>query len=76
MILMMSLMALVIWLMLMRVRRGTAELLASEAQAKHLAFHDALTGPYEPGAVRGPARPGIGGLTTPADARSPCYSWT
>ena len=43
-ILMMLLMALVTWSMLMRVRRGTAELQASEAQAKHLAFHDVLTG--------------------------------
>jgi diguanylate cyclase (GGDEF)-like protein len=35
---------LVTWLLLRRIRRSTAELQASEAQAKHLAFHDVLTG--------------------------------
>jgi diguanylate cyclase (GGDEF)-like protein len=34
----------VIFFLLRRIRRGAAELMASEAQAKHLAFHDALTG--------------------------------
>jgi diguanylate cyclase (GGDEF)-like protein len=34
----------VVFFLLRRIRRRTTELMASEAQAKHLAFHDALTG--------------------------------
>ena len=36
--------SLVVAALMMRVRRGAAELQASEAQAHHLAFHDTLTG--------------------------------
>ena len=34
----------IVFFLVRRVRRSTAELEASEAQAKHLAFHDVLTG--------------------------------
>lgn len=34
----------VIWLLMRHIRRGTLQLQANEAQAKHLAFHDVLTG--------------------------------
>jgi diguanylate cyclase (GGDEF)-like protein len=37
-------MILVVWLMARRLYRTSSELEASEAQAQHLAFHDALTG--------------------------------
>jgi diguanylate cyclase (GGDEF)-like protein len=38
------LVAAIVFLLIRRIGRSTAELLASEAQAKHLAFHDTLTG--------------------------------
>jgi diguanylate cyclase (GGDEF)-like protein len=38
------LVAAILFLLIRRILRSTAELLASEAQAKHLAFHDTLTG--------------------------------
>src|SRR4030095_4686502 len=34
----------IVALLMLRVRRGTMQLQASEAQAQHLAFHDTLTG--------------------------------
>jgi diguanylate cyclase (GGDEF)-like protein len=34
----------IVFLLLRRIERGAAQLRASEAQAKHLAFHDVLTG--------------------------------
>jgi diguanylate cyclase (GGDEF)-like protein len=39
-----ALMAGMVWFLLGRIRRSTAALKASEAQSKHLAFHDVLTG--------------------------------
>ena len=38
------LISLVVWSLIRRVLRSTAQLQASEAQARHLAFHDVLTG--------------------------------
>jgi diguanylate cyclase (GGDEF)-like protein len=38
------LISLITWSLIRKVLRSTTELMASEAQAKHLAFHDALTG--------------------------------
>ncbi|HEX5183472.1 MAG TPA: EAL domain-containing protein [Allosphingosinicella sp.] len=39
-----ALVASIVFLLIRRIRRSTAELVASEEQAKHLAFHDTLTG--------------------------------
>jgi diguanylate cyclase (GGDEF)-like protein len=39
-----ALVAAIVFMLIRRIRRSTAELVASEEQAKHLAFHDTLTG--------------------------------